>query len=81
MLDEMEVISNLNEFGSLTTASSKNSGNGSEKFSPLFGMELAMPEWEAITTIVALGTVIVTTIIGKYICKIHDQSLTVIVYN
>ena len=42
-------------------------GSGEEEgfYSPLFGMKLAIPEWEAIMTIVALGTVIVTTIIGK----------------
>ena len=74
MLDEIDIVNNSSEFGSLTTDSSKNAGNWSDKFSPLFGMELAMPEWEAITTIVALGTVIIITIIGKYICKIYDTN-------
>ena len=35
-------------------------------YSSLFGMELSMPEWEAVLTILALGLVIIITIVGKH---------------
>jgi hypothetical protein len=34
-------------------------------YSPFFGTDLAMPEWEAIITLVLLSAVILTTIIGN----------------
>jgi hypothetical protein len=34
-------------------------------YSPIFGTNLAMPEWEAIITLVFLSAVILTTIIGN----------------
>lgn len=54
-------------------ATSLNSSNGTfsesaeqeRYYSPLFGMELSMPEWEALVTILALGLVIIITIVGK----------------
>ena len=36
-------------------------------YSSLFGMCISMPEWEAVLTIVALGLVIIITIVGKSI--------------
>ena len=50
----MDTINNITE-----------NANATNFYSPLFGMELSMPEWEAIITIISLGTVITTTIIGK----------------
>ena len=77
----MDVINNFTENGISTNDSKGNfihpgmghvgKGEEEEFYSPLFGMKLAMPEWEAIITIVAMGTVIVTTIIGKYISNIY----------
>lgn len=34
-------------------------------YSPIFGTDLAMPEWEAIVTLVFLSAVILTTIVGN----------------
>ena len=48
-----------------TTNNITESDNATNFYSPLFDMELSMPEWEAIVTIISLGTVIITTIIGK----------------
>ena len=43
-------------------------GDSEERYySPLFGMEISMPEWEALMTIVALGLVIIITIIGEFV--------------
>ena len=41
--------------------------NSSEEFffSDLFGMELAMPEWEALLTIISLILIIIITVIGN----------------
>ena len=38
----------------------------STHYSPLFGMCISMPEWEALLTIIALGLVIIITIVGKF---------------
>ena len=44
----------------------KNESEENQRFySPMLGMELAMPEWEALITILALGLVIIITIVGK----------------
>ena len=38
-------------------------------YSPLFGMCISMPEWEALLTIIALGLVIIITIVGEFMHK------------
>ena len=43
----------------------KNDSEEQRFYSPMLGMELAMPEWEALITILALGLVIIITIVGK----------------
>ena len=44
----------------------KNDSEGEQRFySPMLEMDLAMPEWEALITILALGLVIIITIVGK----------------
>ena len=43
----------------------KNESDEQRFYSPMLGMELAMPEWEALITILALGLVIIITIVGK----------------
>ena len=52
-----------------SVVSMNGSFNASEEeeryYSPLFGIDLSMPEWEALLTILALGLVIIITIIGK----------------
>ena len=41
------------------------SEEGQRFYSPMLEMDLAMPEWEALITILALGLVIIITIVGK----------------
>ena len=41
------------------------SEEGQRFYSPILEMDLAMPEWEALITILALGLVIIITIVGK----------------
>ena len=48
-----------------TNGSFNASEEGERHYSPLFGIDLSMPEWEALLTILALGLVIIITIIGK----------------
>ena len=59
----------LNETMNTSVISTNGSFNASEEgeryYSPLFGIDLSMPEWEALLTILALGLVIIITIIGK----------------
>ena len=44
----------------------KNDSEEEQRFySPMLEMDLAMPEWEALITILALGLVIIITIVGK----------------
>ena len=43
-------------------------------YSPMFGTNLAMPEWEAIITLVFLSAVILTTIIGNILVKFFNQA-------
>jgi hypothetical protein len=38
-------------------------------YSPIFGTDLAMPEWEALITLVCLSAVILTTIVGNILVK------------
>ena len=39
-------------------------------YSPIFGTDLAMPEWEAIITLVFLSAVILTTIVGNILVSL-----------
>ena len=43
----------------------KNDSEEQRFYSPMLEMDLAMPEWEALITILALGLVIIITIVGK----------------
>ena len=44
----------------------KNDSEGGQRvYSLMLEMDLAMPEWEALITILALGLVIIITIVGK----------------
>ena len=62
----MALNSTLNESVNLTNNSVNETEQEVRYYSPLFGMDLSMPEWEALLTILALGLVIIITIVGKY---------------
>ena len=62
----MDLNSSLNENEILTNSSLNETEKELRYYSPLFGMDLSMPEWEALLTILALGLVIIITIVGKY---------------
>ena len=62
----MDFNSTLNESVNLTNSSFNKPQEEVRYYSPLFGMDLSMPEWEALLTILALGLVIIITIVGKY---------------
>ena len=62
----------IHENGTNTNDSYSSMGNhdcGDSFYSPIFGMCISMPEWEALLTIVALGLVIIITIVGKYVYR------------
>ena len=62
----MDLNSTSNESVNLTNSSFNKTQEEVRYYSPLFGMDLSMPEWEALLTILALGLVIIITIVGKY---------------
>ena len=64
----MDLNSTLNESVNLTNSSFNDTEQEVRYYSPLFRMDLAMPEWEALLTMLALGLVIIITIVGKYDC-------------
>ena len=61
----MDLNSTMNKSVIATNGSFNASEEGERYYSPLFGIDLSMPEWEALLTILALGLVIIITIIGK----------------
>ena len=63
----MDLNSTSNESVNLTNSSFNKPLEEVRYYSPLFGMDLSMPEWEALLTILALGLVIIITIVGKYV--------------
>ena len=62
----MDFNSTLNESVNFTDVSFNETEQKERYYSQLFGMDLSMPEWEALLTILALGLVIIITIVGKY---------------
>ena len=53
--------------GSITVSETVDDGTDANTtfYSPIFGTTLAMPEWEAVLTVVSLSIVIVVTVIGN----------------
>ena len=66
MVSHIPSTSIMDENSTITNDSNSLIQNENGFYSTLFGMDLAMPEWEALITIIALGLVIFTTIVGGF---------------